>query len=81
MAHENRNQCLGKLVLQCFVPNGKQGQRAPGRVDKFKKAAGHMGPDPRCMNSKVFRIEATRNLIFLKGPLPGHKGSVVNLVS
>merc|ERR1712151_916372 len=43
------------------------------------KAAGHMGPDPRCANAQVFRIEAARNLIFLKGALPGFKGSVVKI--
>lgn len=59
--------------------HGSMGQKGPGRVFKYKKAAGHMGPDPRVMNAKVFRIEAERNLIFLKGPLPGYKGSVVKI--
>jgi len=59
--------------------HGSMGQKGPGRVWKGKKAAGHMGPDPRCMNAKVFRIESARNLIFLKGPLPGYKGHVVKI--
>eukprot|EP00747_Dinoflagellata_sp_TGD_P211739 gnl/TRDRNA2_/TRDRNA2_84930_c0_seq2.p1 gnl/TRDRNA2_/TRDRNA2_84930_c0~~gnl/TRDRNA2_/TRDRNA2_84930_c0_seq2.p1 ORF type:complete len:383 (-),score=42.96 gnl/TRDRNA2_/TRDRNA2_84930_c0_seq2:274-1344(-) len=59
--------------------HGSMGQRGPGKVWKGKKAAGHMGPDPRCVNAKVFRIEAERNLIFLKGTLPGYKGSVVKI--
>merc|ERR1719152_170256 len=55
------------------------GQRGAAKVWKGKKAAGHMGPDPRCVNAKVFRIESERNLIFLKGALPGHKGSIVKI--
>merc|ERR1712039_208986 len=59
--------------------HGSMGQRGAGKVWKGKKAAGHMGPDPRCVNAQVFRIEAERNLVFLKGPLPGYKGSVVKI--
>ena len=36
-------------------------------VWKFKKMAGHVGPDPRVVNCQVMRIQADRNLIFLKG--------------
>lgn len=59
--------------------HGSMGQRGPAKIWAGKKAAGHWGPDPRCMNAQVFRIEAARNLIFLKGPLPGYKGSVVKI--
>jgi len=59
--------------------HGSMGQRGVGKVHKYKKAGGHMGPDPRCMNAQVFRIEATRNLIFLKGTIPGYKGSIVKI--
>lgn len=58
---------------------GSMGQKGAHKVWKYKKAHGHMGPDPRCVNAKVFRIEAARNLIFLKGALPGYKGSVVKI--
>ncbi|CAE7567023.1 50S ribosomal protein L3 [Symbiodinium microadriaticum] len=58
---------------------GSLGQRGIGKVWVGKKMAGHKGPDPRCVNAKVFRIESTRNLIFLKGALPGYKGSVVKI--
>eukprot|EP00928_Gymnodinium_smaydae_P047749 TRINITY_DN31894_c0_g1_i1.p1 TRINITY_DN31894_c0_g1~~TRINITY_DN31894_c0_g1_i1.p1 ORF type:complete len:390 (-),score=67.77 TRINITY_DN31894_c0_g1_i1:19-1188(-) len=59
--------------------HGSMGQQGTAKVHKHKKAAGHMGPDPRCVNAKIFRIEAHRNLVFLKGALPGYKGSVVKL--
>ncbi|CAJ1406950.1 unnamed protein product, partial [Effrenium voratum] len=58
---------------------GSLGQRGIGRVWAHKKMAGHRGPDPRCVNAKVFRIESARNLIFLRGALPGYKGSVVKI--
>eukprot|EP00931_Biecheleriopsis_adriatica_P100874 TRINITY_DN76116_c0_g1_i1.p1 TRINITY_DN76116_c0_g1~~TRINITY_DN76116_c0_g1_i1.p1 ORF type:complete len:354 (-),score=61.52 TRINITY_DN76116_c0_g1_i1:64-1092(-) len=58
---------------------GSLGQRGAAKVWVGKKMAGHMGPDPRCVNAKVFRIESARNLIFLKGALPGYKGSVVKI--
>mmetsp|Transcript_70333 Transcript_70333/g.228619 ORF Transcript_70333/g.228619 Transcript_70333/m.228619 type:complete len:359 (+) Transcript_70333:126-1202(+) len=58
---------------------GSMGQRGAAKVWKGKKAHGHMGPDPRCVNAQVFRIESARNLIFLKGPLPGFKGSIVKI--
>jgi len=64
---------------QSHRSHGSMGQRGAGKVWKGKKAHGHMGPDPRCVNAKVFRIESERNLIFLKGPLPGYKGSVVKI--
>lgn len=59
--------------------HGSMGQRGIGKVWKYKKAEGHMGPDPRCVNCRVFRIEAARDLIFLKGPVPGFKSSVVKI--
>jgi len=59
--------------------HGSVGQRGAAKVWKYKKMAGHMGPDPRCVNAKVFRIETARNLIFLRGALPGYKGSVVKI--
>lgn len=59
--------------------HGSMGQKGAKKVWKGKKAHGHMGPDPRCVNAKVFRIESERNLLFLKGPLPGYKGSVVKI--
>jgi len=64
---------------QSHRSHGSMGQRGVSKVYKGKKAHGHMGPDPRCMNAQVFRIEAARNLLFLKGALPGYKGSVVKV--
>ena len=57
--------------------HGSTGQRQdPGRVFKNKKMAGHMGARTRTQqNLEVVRTDADRGLIFLKGSVPGHKGS------
>ena len=50
-----------------------------GKVWKFKKMDGHRGDDPRVVNVQVFRTESTRGLLFLKGCIPGEKGSLVKI--
>jgi len=56
---------------------GSTGNRQdPGRVFKNKKMAGHMGARNRTQqNLEVVRTDAVRGLIFVKGSVPGHKGS------
>ena len=52
----------------------------PGRVFKNKKLAGHMGSvKVTVQNLEVVRIDAEKNLILVKGAIPGAKGSVVTL--
>ncbi len=57
--------------------HGSTGQRQdPGKVFKNKKMAGHMGARTRTQqNLEVVRTDADRGLIFVKGSVPGHKGS------
>jgi len=52
----------------------------PGRVMKGKKHAGHMG-DARVTtkNLEVVRLDLERNLIFVRGAVPGHKNGVVRV--
>lgn len=61
--------------------HGSTGQRQdPGRVFKNKKMAGHMGARQRTtQNIEVVRIDAARNLILLKGAIPGPKGGWVSI--
>ena len=56
---------------------GSTGQRQdPGRVFKNKKMAGHMGDRQRTQqNLEIVRTDAERGLLFVKGSVPGHKGS------
>ena len=52
----------------------------PGRVFKNKKLAGHMGSvTVTVQNLEVVRIDAEKNLILVKGAIPGAKGSVVTI--
>jgi large subunit ribosomal protein L3 len=58
---------------------GSIGQnQTPGRVLKGKKMAGHMGAVRRCIqNLEVVRIDRDRNLLLIKGSVPGSKGGDV----
>ena len=57
--------------------HGSTGQRQdPGRVFKNKKMAGHMGARNRTQqNLEIVRTDLERGLLFVKGSVPGHKGS------
>jgi len=57
--------------------HGSTGNRQdPGRVFKNKKMAGHMGARNRTQqNLEIVRTDADRGLLFVKGSVPGHKGS------
>ncbi len=56
---------------------GSIGQRqTPGRVFPGKKMAGHMGNVTRTQqNLEVVRVDAERNLLLVKGAVPGPKGA------
>ena len=58
---------------------GSIGQnQTPGRVFKGKKMAGHMGNVRRtAQNLEVVRIDEERNLLLIKGAVPGHAGGRV----
>lgn len=59
---------------------GSIGQnQTPGRVWKGKKMAGHMGNVKRTtQNLEVVRVDAERNLLLIKGAIPGSKdGDVI----
>ncbi|MDJ0904744.1 MAG: 50S ribosomal protein L3 [Woeseiaceae bacterium] len=58
---------------------GSIGQnQTPGRVFKGKKMAGHMGNVRRTVqNLEVVRVDAERNLLLIKGAVPGHSGGRV----
>ena len=57
--------------------HGSTGNRQdPGRVFKNKKMAGHMGARNRSQqNLEIVRTDPIRGLLFVKGSVPGHKGS------
>jgi large subunit ribosomal protein L3 len=58
---------------------GSIGQcQTPGRVFKGKKMSGHMGNVRRStQNIEVVRVDAERNLLLVKGAVPGSRGGDV----
>ncbi len=54
----------------------------PGRVFKGKKLPGQMGNQTvTIQNLKVVKVDAERNLILIKGSMPGNKGSILRIKS
>ena len=52
----------------------------PGRIFKNKKMPGHMGDVSRTtQNLQVIKILPEKNLLLVKGSVPGHKGSILTL--
>jgi large subunit ribosomal protein L3 len=59
--------------------NGSIGQnQTPGRVFKGKKMSGHMGAaNTTTQNLEVVRVDVERNLLLIKGAVPGSKSGDV----
>ena len=52
----------------------------PGRIFKNKKMPGHMGDVSRTtQNLQIVKVLADKNLLLVKGSVPGHKGSILTL--
>ncbi len=62
------------------VPGSIGQNQTPGRVFKGKKMAGHMG-NVRCTTQslELVRVDAERNLLLIKGAIPGAPGSRVEI--
>jgi large subunit ribosomal protein L3 len=59
-------------------PGGTAAGTYPGRVRKGKKMAGHYGVDQVTMrNLKVVKVDAEKNLLLVKGAIPGPAGGFV----
>ena len=59
---------------------GSLGATDAQRVFKGKKLAGHMGEDKvKIKNLEVVRVDSERNLILLKGSVPGAKGTILTI--
>lgn len=58
---------------------GSIGQRqSPGKVWKGKKMAGHMGSEQiTALNLDLVRVDSAKNLLLVKGAVPGHAGGDV----
>ena len=60
------------------APGSRSSGTTPGRVYKGSRGAGHMGSDRVTSQSlKVVMVDAERNLIGVRGSVPGARGSLV----
>jgi len=57
---------------------GSLGAKGPARVYKGRKLPGHMGTDRvTVQNLEVIKVDADRNLIAVRGAIPGPKGGLI----
>ncbi|MCS7232303.1 MAG: 50S ribosomal protein L3 [Elusimicrobiota bacterium] len=57
---------------------GSIGSQRPQRVPKGRKMAGHLGNElVTIKNLKIVKIDKEKNLLFIKGAVPGNKNSIV----
>ena len=68
-------------VHESYRGPGSIGQCAtPARVHKGKKLPGHKGVEKvSTKNQKVIKVDAEKNLVMIKGSIPGHRNSIVYL--
>ena len=68
-------------VHEVYRHGGSLGQcTTPGRVIKGKRMAGHQGNSKvTVQNLKIVRMFPQDNLIFIKGPVPGSRGSLLTI--
>jgi large subunit ribosomal protein L3 len=59
---------------------GSVGARAkPGKILKGKRLPGHMGNETTTVSSTIVYLDPKKNLIGIKGPVPGGNHSIVTL--
>ena len=61
---------------------GSLGAKGPARVFKGRKMPGHMGVDRvTVQNLEVVKVDAERNILAIKGAIPGNKNGLVMVLS
>ncbi|MFA5991225.1 MAG: 50S ribosomal protein L3 [Candidatus Doudnabacteria bacterium] len=61
---------------------GSIGQRFPQHVRKGMRMAGHMGVEQVTVkNLQVVEVDTKKNLIMIKGAVPGHRNGMVRIIS
>ncbi len=62
------------------LPGGKAGAEHPGRVFKGNKESGRMGRDTVTVQNVILaKVIEDRNLMLIKGAVPGNKGGLVRV--
>ena len=63
-------------------PGSMGSTSTPGRVFKGKKLPGHMGVETvTIQNLEVIKVDLDKNIILVKGSVPGAKGSILKIKS
>ena len=63
-------------------PGSMGSTSTPGRVFKGKKLPGHMGAETVIIqNLEVIKVDLDKNIILVKGSVPGAKGSILKIKS
>ena len=63
-------------------PGSMGSTSTPGRVFKGKKLPGHMGAETvTILNLEVIKVDLDKNIILVKGSVPGAKGSILKIKS
>jgi len=82
---KRHNQARSKMTHGSHYHRGVgslSANSSPSRVFKTKKMPGHMGSEKvTVQNLEVVRVDAERNLLLVKGAVPGAKGGLVSLTS
>ena len=82
---KRHNQHRGKMTHGSHYHRGVGSLSAcssPSRVFKTKNLPGHMGSENvTVQNLEIVRVDAERNLLLVKGAVPGPKGGLVALTS
>jgi len=79
------NQSRGKMTHGSHfhrAPGSMSANSSPSRVFKHKNLPGHMGNETvTVQNLEVVRVDVERNLLLVKGAVPGPKGGLVSVTS
>ncbi len=82
---KRHNQHRGKMTHGSHYHRGVGSMSAnssPSRVFKHKNLPGHMGSETvTVQNLEVVRVDVERNLLLVKGAVPGPKGGLVSVTS
>ncbi len=82
---KRHNQARGKMTHGSHfhrAPGSMSANSSPSRVLKSKNLPGHMGAETvTVQNLEVVRVDVDRNLLLVKGAVPGPKGGLVALTS
>ncbi len=76
--HFNRQPTTHGASDRTRAPGSSSSGTTPGRVKKGTRRAGHMGMDRvTTQNLEVMAVDAERNLLAVRGSVPGAKGGLV----